>query len=79
MKKVVHFSEPHELAPERYGIGAGTQVVDVAGLFYGGDGSQSMSVSDLISHLEKEYCDTIAAEFQHLRVTIFLYISLSVG
>ncbi|XP_053405380.1 2-oxoadipate dehydrogenase complex component E1-like [Mercenaria mercenaria] len=59
--------DPHELAPERYGLSAGTQVIDVEGIFHGGDGSQSMSVSDLIGHLEKEYCDTIAAEFQHLR------------
>lgn len=65
------FSNPHELVPEVYGISAGTQVIDVTGLFHGGAGSVCMTVSDLIGHLEKEYCDTIGAEFQHLRVNFY--------
>ena len=60
-------SNPPELSPERYGISASSdEQVDVNGLFYGG--SQHMTVSELLEQLEKHYCDSIAAEFQHLQV-----------
>ncbi|WAR19416.1 DHTK1-like protein [Mya arenaria] len=59
--------DPHELAPELYGINPGTmKTVNVDGLFYGAVAGQQLSVDDLIGQLEREYCDTIAAEFQHL-------------
>ena len=60
-------SNPPELSPERYGMSASSdEQVDVNGLFYGG--SQHMTVSELLEQLEKHYCDSIAAEFQHLQV-----------
>ncbi|KAL4237502.1 putative 2-oxoglutarate dehydrogenase E1 component DHKTD1 [Mactra antiquata] len=58
--------DPHELSPERYGIMSGSDIIDINGLFYNNN-ITSMSVSDLIVQLEKQYCDTIAAEFQHLQ------------
>ena len=60
-------SIPLELSPERYGITAGSgDTVDVTGIFYAG--TQLMTVSQLLQLLEKHYCDSIAAEFQHLQV-----------
>ncbi|XP_052276255.1 2-oxoadipate dehydrogenase complex component E1-like isoform X2 [Dreissena polymorpha] len=57
-----------ELAPERYGLSPSSQqTIDVAGLFYSATGNQMMTVDELIVRLEKEYCDTIGAEFQHLQ------------
>ena len=60
-------SIPLELSPERYGITAGSgDTVDVTGIFYAD--TQLMTVSQLLQLLEKHYCDSIAAEFQHLQV-----------
>ena len=64
-------SNPPELCPEKYGIDAGSPtMLDVQGIFHGGDGNQQMTVAQLISCLEREYCDTIAAEYQYLQVSI---------
>ena len=67
----IFYRDPIECAPERYGLDVGSQEkIDVTGLYHGGAGSQHMSVDHLIQCLEKTYCDTIAAEFQHLRVHV---------
>lgn len=63
------FRDPVELAPERYGIDTGSeQLIDLTGVYHGGAENQHMSADQLIQCLEKTYCDTVAAEFQHLRV-----------
>lgn len=60
-----------ELAPERYGLDVSSQqLIDITGLYHGGKGYHLMSVDQLILNLEKTYCDTIAAEFQHLKVQV---------
>jgi len=62
-------SDPHELSPALYGVNPGNmETVDVTGLFHGYHSNQHLTVDELIGRLEKEYCDTIAAEFQHLDV-----------
>ena len=71
VSKKIFYRDPIECAPERYGLDVGSQEkIDVTGLYHGGAGSQHMSVDHLIQCLEKTYCDTIAAEFQHLRVHV---------
>ena len=66
------FSNPVELVPEHYGLSAGSQeLLDTTGIYYGASGNSQMTVAQLIESLEKDYCDTIAAEYQYLQVHWF--------
>ncbi|KAL3874391.1 hypothetical protein ACJMK2_037417 [Sinanodonta woodiana] len=59
---------PQALQPERYGLSRGSgDRFDCTGIYYGAGGQAHMTVEELVQHLEKEYCGSIAAEFQHLR------------
>ncbi|XP_050405927.1 2-oxoadipate dehydrogenase complex component E1 [Patella vulgata] len=56
---------PSELSLERYGLSNDlNQQINTAGIFYS---SQSqISIDDLVQQLEEQYCQGIAAEFDHL-------------
>ncbi|KAK7103395.1 2-oxoadipate dehydrogenase complex component E1-like [Littorina saxatilis] len=54
-----------ELDLRHYGVTASdSSSVSLAGIFYGG--GNTMQISELIDHLERLYCGSLAAEFEHL-------------
>ena len=63
------YSTPRELSLSQYGVSLDSQeTVETAGLVQG-LGSRA-TINEVITKLEEVYCGSVAAEFQHIPVSI---------